>query len=963
VKLGRLDDALEIYRGIIPRSPRARLIVARLLIERTSSLPEPQQRWQPINDLLDEVTNDKALRDLPEVTDELAILRAEMLLAQKKPADSLQVLTAARDRHRDRVELWVALAALASQRGKPEDALAVLDEASRELRDSVVLRLARASYLARLGDRGQKDLLALEQGADRFTPDQRHRLWRGLGEVQGQAGNTAQAVRLFQLLAREKPNELDPRIALLSLALLNQDLDALEQAVAEVRRIEQQDGIFWRYGRACALALKARNGDRSGLDEARGLLQEVGARRPGWSRIALVEAEIALLARDRSLGIAKLQQAVSQGERSPDVLRQLFEQLVASGDLPEADRIIRLLPEQNQAASQVKRLAAEVALKTRDYDRALRLAQKAVADDSKDARDQVWKGQLLWAAGDRTQAETRFRRAVALAESSPLPWLSLVQFLARTGKRNDAIKEIETARSKLAPDQAALALAQCREAVGQVEPARLLFERALKEKPRDVLTLRAAVSFRVRSGDFAEAESLLELLSTVKALTAEDAAWARRTLAKVLTYQGDPARSRRALELLTVSDKGDTDEDIRARALILATRVARADRLKGIRLLEDLAGRQPLTSEDRFLLAQLFESVGDWPRGRATLLSLVKSEGENPIYLARFIRGLLRHGEADQTTGWLARLEKLQPDSYQTLELKCRGLKGMGKGDQAALLMSKHADQPGANLPVVASLLAELGQPGPAEQLYRRWVDGTREPRARLVLAVFLARQNRLPEAINLCEEARKTLPAEIVLSASLEALYVAELNLGQCERVARWFEELLLKSPQSGNLLIGLASLRSRQGEYDEAVGLYRRALSHNANHSLAMNNLAYLLTLQQGKATEALALLDRAESIAGPLPELLDTRAVVLLTLNQADKAIDLLEDVVAVKPSGPAYFRLAQACLAAKQPLPALHGWRQAMALGLRAADLHPLERPGFENLRTEFKARFPDQFRDR
>jgi tetratricopeptide (TPR) repeat protein len=961
VKLGQIDDALELYQGIVAREPRARLVIARLLIDRTARLPEAEQRWKPINDLLDQAENDKVLMGLPRISDELAILRAEVLFAEKKPSESLQVLTAARDRHRDRVEPWIALARLAGQRGKLEDGLAILDQAARELPDSVELRLARVPHLARSGDKSIKELVALEQGANRFLPNQRHRLWRGLGEAHGLAGNTAQAVRLFQNLARENPNELDSRIALLSLALVNQDLEALDQAVEEVRRIEQQGGLFWRYGRAYALVLRARKGDRSGLVEARRLLQELNAIRPRWSRTALVESQIALLNGDRSLAIAKVQQAVAQGERSPDVLRQLYDQLMAAGEAQEADRIRGLLLAQSPALDRLNRIAAEFAVQMRDYDRALSLAQKVVADDSTDARDQVWKGQLLWTAGDRVRAEARFRRAVALAETSPEAWLSLVQFLARTGQRENATREIAMARAKLPPDQAALFLAQCHEAVIEFAPAQQMFDQALREKPRDPRTLRAAIGFRLRSGEFAEAELLLERLRSVKPLSAEDAAWARRTLAKVLTFQSDPARSRRALELLAESDKGDADEDLRVRALILATRLPRADRLKGIRLLEDLAGRQPLTSEDRFLLAQLYESVGDWTRARAAMLSLVKLEGKSPVYLARFIRALVRHGEADQAGDWLSKLENLQPESEQTIELKSRVLKATGKRDQAALLLNRYADRAGANLSFAAALLAELDQPGSAERVYRRWVANTREPVAPLVLAVFLARQNRLTEALNLCEQTRKSIPPETVITASLEALYAADVNHAQCARVAGWVEELLKKAPQNANLLTALASLRSRQGEFDESIGLYRRALSHNPNHALAMNNLAYLLAVKEGNGTEALALLNRAEAIVGPLPELFDTRAVVLLTLKQADQAIELLEDVVAVKPSGPGYFHLSQAHLAARKPEAALLDWRQAMALGLKSTDLHALERPGMAMLKGELKAKFPDQIR--
>src|SRR5262249_38624956 len=143
-----------------------------------------------------------------------------------------------------------------------------------------------------------------------------------------------------------QPNDLGVCVVLFDLALTDGDLGAVRRAVAEIRRIEGPEGALARYGRACELMLQARGGDRSGLDEARRQLPAISGRRPGWSRLALCEAEIATLAGNPSLAIAKYQQAVDQGERDPAVLRRLVELLSAERRYDEASRALRLLPEQ-----------------------------------------------------------------------------------------------------------------------------------------------------------------------------------------------------------------------------------------------------------------------------------------------------------------------------------------------------------------------------------------------------------------------------------------------------------------------------------------------------------------------------------------------------------------------------------------------------------------------------------------
>jgi hypothetical protein len=54
---------------------------------------------------------------------------------------------------------------------------------------------------------------------------------------------------------------------------------------------------------------------------------------------------------------------------------------------------------------------------------------------------------------------------------------------------------------------------------------------------------------------------------------------------------------------------------------------------------------------------------------------------------------------------------------------------------------------------------------------------------------------------------------------------------------------------------------------------------LAANSRDVVAMNNLAYLLSTQEKKHTEALVLIEQAKKTAGPLPDLLDTEALVML------------------------------------------------------------------------------------
>jgi tetratricopeptide (TPR) repeat protein len=149
--------------------------------------------------------------------------------------------------------------------------------------------------------------------------------------------------------------------------------------------------------------------------------------------------------------------------------------------------------------------------------------------------------------------------------------------------------------------------------------------------------------------------------------------------------------------------------------------------------------------------------------------------------------------------------------------------------------------------------------------------------------------------------------------------------------------------------LRIAMGDLAAVRGRYEEAEAHYRAALARNPQSPSALNNLAWLLALHDGKGAEALDCIQRAIAILGPLPALLDTRAVVLMALGQADAALKDLELVAAESPTPVRSFRLARAYHLAHRPDKARTILTEATGKdGLRPDALDPLERPIYDKL---------------
>jgi uncharacterized protein HemY len=92
---------------------------------------------------------------------------------------------------------------------------------------------------------------------------------------------------------------------------------------------------------------------------------------------------------------------------------------------------------------------------------------------------------------------------------------------------------------------------------------------------------------------------------------------------------------------------GESYEDQRTRAWVLAASRLRRQRQGAIPILEALQARRPLDDDDQFLLAQLYQGHGDWAKADA-LLRLLTSRKDNALHLAFFANALVGRGTLDR---------------------------------------------------------------------------------------------------------------------------------------------------------------------------------------------------------------------------------------------------------------------------------------------------------------------------
>jgi tetratricopeptide (TPR) repeat protein len=946
---GKTDQARDVYESLIPRSGQFALVVARLELARRDPAGA-------------EAALAKAPPRLKETTEyqllaaQVAAQSAAFSGRKEKYDEALKMLEALRAKDPKDYRAW---AYLASAKPDVKDGLALLDQAQPVVDDQVGLRLARANLLLRKPPFDLPALRQLEQGADAFPEADRDRLAVGLVGAYRYASAPADAERVLRPVLARKPRDLGLLFQLFELLLPKGNVPELGDLAKKMAEAEGEDGATWRFVEAWA-AWQQYRGDAKPetLRHARTRLAEVVKRRPEWYLPALLEGEIDEAEGRIDDAIQHYTRAIQAGAQRENVVANTANLLLARRRYDDARQLLdglrRKTAAQTDAIDRLDALTAANLGESRED--LLARVERSLPKDSTDYRNHLVRGGLLASLGRPADAEAAHRRAVALAPAAPEAWVSLVFFLARADRAADAKAEIGNATTALPADKKATALATCYEVVKDRAEAEKHYLLAVKETGERPEARRNLATFYLNGGEAAKAEPILQQLQSADPANRR---WARRMLAVTLAAGGDYARGEKALALLEANllETPNDPTDLRVRALVQANRPG--GRRQAIKDLEAMFVRMPPSPGEEFLLARLLESDGEWAKASDRFVSLLsKKATDNPLYVYHYARSLLQHDEVPAAEKWLERLKGREKDAgLLILELQARIDAARGRPAEAAAKLKGYARDDFAKrkdpdvFRRVGLLLAELKATAEAEGLIREYVAAVepKTPAAALILAEFLARhQNKVDEALKLCADAVAKIDPDVVARVAVAVVRLGEPTAAHFAQAEEIIQRARQAKPMSKDIPVSFADLRDAQGQYADAIRMYRDILQTNPANTLALNNVAWLLALHEKKRDEALEFVGKAIAVRGPDANLIDTQGVVRLATGDPQQAVTDLTHAIASGARPELYFHLAQAYHKQGNLAEAMRAMRKARELELSKKDLHKLEWADYDAL---------------
>jgi len=575
-------------------------------------------------------------------------------------------------------------------------------------------------------------------------------------------------------------------------------------------------------------------------------------------------------------------------------------------------------------------LAMAIDVRQGQLSRAIDAARRETERRPDDALSHLWLGEMLALdlpaepeaiARNRDEAEAELKQARELAPEDLRIWSALLTFYAGTKQPERARQLLEQMESggMVAAEQRPFMLAQGYALAGDRERAKKLYQAAAQtNRNSQQVQLQAARYFWQTDPELAKTclDRVLEL---------EPGNRTAKQLSALLRFREGGTEQELEQVYASLDDGGGAADlsDQRLKALMLLRRGGADARGRARRILEGLSKNASTPAEiDRLLLAQLYEAEGDIAAAGEQWQALTQHDARSSNHWAAFADFLLRTGQIAEAAVALEQLSALEPEdhAWRTVSLRARWHKGRGETSQITALVQRFLQSMTAKTQDIVQqsilwlnageLYSLLALEGEAEAAYRQAVQ--LEPANLPALAIWLARHGKADEAVRSCLAAapRDATPQTAsTLSSVLHLAPVADELRSAAERV---LAGALERHSEDAQLLFDIATLRLFQGRNQEAIRLFRRTLELDPRNLMAMNNLAMLLAAEPQDRAEALACIDRALAIAGSQPELLDSKAWILLCQGAASQAETLLREAISTRSNDARhYFHLALAC----------------------------------------------------
>ncbi|MFB3916544.1 MAG: tetratricopeptide repeat protein [Terriglobales bacterium] len=600
--------------------------------------------------------------------------------------------------------------------------------------------------------------------------------------------------------------------------------------------------------------------------------------------------------------------ALQQSSGNTEALALLGAAASALGNPSLAETAFRRVLQSDPKHVQAAVALAELYHREDRLDDARKVLRAAANAQPKSALPWLFLGHMEEQAGDAAAAEADYRKAVS-AEDSFESNLRLAQFLQRSSRIREAEQVLRRADG-LRPDLP-VALADFQLTSGRIPEALERYLFAMRSPALQLGKDEATLTWTDKSKSHV-AENRVSLAARIIEADIQEAYAARRG--------GDPGKAMNAAAQHMMQFGADLDP---ATAAVLKAEIALAGNdLQGavkhasyaVRLAPQSAAAhyvlgivkqragEPLTARREWLvafeadstfvparLALAAEALRDWDAAGAEqfVLPVVREEPSNVRALALFARALAgekQYASASVIARRLAAVDEGSADPHIILAeiaaAQSQFAKALIEYEQAIVLEPRSS--------AAIDGLTRLYRHGAVTRPMLRKLEAAagRKPQSATLMEIagrLYAEHGWYGDAQRCLQRALQLDPHRATAAAALAQAYAAVGKTSAATASAA------MAGGRAAAVFSGFAA--QQRNEVSRGIREYEAAMREGENSGVAANNLAWLYA-QQGRLDQALALAQKARSLAPKNPAVLDTVGLVHLRRREYSKAIEVLK-----------------------------------------------------------------------
>ncbi len=616
---------------------------------------------------------------------------------------------------------------------------------------------------------------------------------------------------------------------------------------------------------------------------------------------------------------------------NPEVSETLAMADVQLGKREDASKLLVDSLQRFPARLQTAEFLASLRVRQNDLPGAEEALQTAIANAPNSVEAVLALGQLYLMAGQLGKAEVEVRRAIQLDPKNGRALRTLAGIQVATKRLDEAEQSYRQLSALAVPDYRplhAIFLYQN----GKQEAALAEFQHLAQADPDDRKARKRLVTAYFGMHKIAEAESVLDAVlkknpQDIDALlqrsqlrvAAGKPEEAEKDLLQVLHYVPDSAEDHAALGLVYVREGSDWN---------------------GQQELTRALQMNPALLDARLGLARSFlrsnwnksalETIDQAPSNQKKLLPVLIQR--NWILVAMGNLPELKAGVERASQAGTSPEITLQRSALEFMERDYSGARGgaeeLLKGDpentNAAVILAetyRAQGQRARGIQRLKELAADRPGSAPLQHLLGQWYLGSGDS----------AQARKAYEA---------ALSADPKFVQSDLALADLDLSAGAIQPARQRLNRIIAANPENVSALLLLANAENRTGDPAAVMATYRAILRIDQSNTIALNNLAYRLALQN--PDEGLRLAQQAERVAPDNPYVQDTLAFSYYRKGLYSSAVNCLKASVAREPTPKRQYHLGMSYLKSGD-----------RALGQRTLAAALRQDPGLEKAEREWQ----------